>query len=383
MALELNRQIEEAIKRSRHILLTFRPTTAGDGLSSALALGEVLQNLGKQVEIASDGYVPPLVFSFLPNLKTVKPALSPLQKFIIKVDISKNKLESLSYDVKNDELFIYVTPRAGLINKEDIKTASTDLKFDLIFILGSPDLESLGKIYDNNTELFYRTPTINIDNNPANEHFGKINAVDITASSTTEIIFEMLQQIHPEQLKANLATMLLTGLIIKTQSFRAPNISARTLHNASLLVELGADREMIVRNLYRTRSINTLKLWGQALASLKHDSKRGLVWLSLTRDNFRGAGSTEKDLPEIIDELIANSPEAKIIVLLYETDDGIHGLVHTHPSLEAKLLVRPFDPQGSKNRVSISVSNQDLAGAEVAVVEQIKKILDSGLGMKP
>lgn len=385
MALNLEQQIKEAINRSRQILVTFRQNADADAIAAALALANILKKQGKQVEVAGDSFNPASTLNFLPQIKDIKPSLSPVQKFIIKVDVSKNKLDSLSYDVKNGQLYIYITPREGLINREDVKTAATDLKFDLIFILDSPDLESLGRIYDNNTDLFFRTPTVNIDHNPANEHFGKINLVDLSATSTSEIVFELLTQLAPDQIKAEIATLLLTGMIAKTRSFKTANVNARTLQNAGKLVDLGAEREKIVQNLFRNRSLATLKLWGQALTHLKNDPAiAGLVWLTLSREDFQRAGANEENLPEIIDELLANAPEAKIIVLLYETEKKlngqltkqIEGLVVTHQNLDAKLLTKPFNPEGTGQRVKIVIKDKDLVAAEKEVTENIKKIME-------
>lgn len=376
MALNLNQQIQEAINRSRQILIAFRQNGNGDAIAGALALGQILQKQGKQVEIACDSFTAPGQLKFLPFIQNIKPQLSPLQKFIIKVDVTKNKLESLSYDVKDGYLYIYITPRGGLINRSDVQTAATDLKFDLIIILDSPDLESLGRIYDNNTELFVRAPTLNLDHNPANEHFGKINLADISASSTCEIIFELLSQISPEQIDADIATLLLTGMIVKTKSFKTPNINSRTLDNASKLVGLGARREEIVRNLYRNRSLATLKLWGRALAHLKNDARLGLVALNLTKDDFLASGATPHDLPEIIDELIVNAPEAKIIVLLYEKGADVEGIISVNRGLDALALTKPFNPEGTKERVKMIIKNKDMMTAEKDVLENITNIME-------
>ncbi len=383
MALSLTQQIQEAIDRSRQILVVFRQNGDGDAVAAALALARILQKRNKQVEIAAEGFVAPTPLKFLPNVAVIKPALSPLQKFIIKVDIAKNKLDSLSYDVKNDQLYIYITPRQGLINRSDIQTATTDLKFDLIFVLDSPDLESLGRIYDNNTDLFFKTPIINLDHNPANEHFGQINLVDVTASATSEVLFELLNQIAPDDLNEEMATLLLTGLIVKTNCLKTPNVNARTLNNAGKLVELGGRREEIVKNLFRNRSLSTLKLWGHALAHLKNDPGLGLVWLTLSREDFRVAGASEENLLEIIGDLLINSPEAKIIILLYETEKAangqlaktVEGLVVCHPPLDAKLLAQPFNPVGTSQRVKIVVKDRDLVAAENEVVEKIREAI--------
>ena len=140
-----------------------------------------------------------------------------------------------------------------------------------------------------------------------------------------------MQKWQTEAIDADIATALLAGMITKTNSFKTENTKPNTLTIASRLMHLGANRDHIVQNLYRTRAISTLKLWGQALSHLQYDKSIGLVWTTITRDDFTRAGAQEHELYEIIDELIASSPEAKIIALLHEhqADNIIHIIVTT------------------------------------------------------
>jgi len=112
-----------------------------------------------------------------------------LQKFTIKVDISKTKIDSLSYDIKDDWLYIHLNPKQGTISKKELRTAQSSFKYDLIITLNSPDLESLGDIFENNTDLFYRVPIINIDHQAGNEHYGATNLVELNKTSAGEIVY--------------------------------------------------------------------------------------------------------------------------------------------------------------------------------------------------
>lgn len=375
MALNKEQQIMETINRSHHILVVFR-ADSGDDLAAALALKNLFNKLKKEVEIISPDTTPSRLFEFLPNFKDIRSELSPLQKFIIKIDLTKNKLASLSYDVKQDNLFIYITPKTGAITHENIKTAATDLKFDLIVTLGCPDLPSLGSLYHNNTSLFTKIPIINFDHEPSNENFGSLNWIDISALANTEIIFELLQKTWPDLIDLEIATLLLTGLIVKTQSFRTANINSRTLQNASQLVNLGADREKIIQHLYRRRTLPTLKLWGRALSNLKNDTKNSLVWTTLTKNDFIDAGASPIELSGIIDELISNAPEAKIIIIFYEIEDGTEAVIFNQLHLDIKELFRNFNSEGTKNKIKITLKKTPLLEAEQKILEPIKNNLN-------
>ncbi len=143
---------------------------------------------------------------------------------------------------------------------------------------------------------------------------------------------------------------------------------------ASKLINLGGKRDYIVQNLYRTKSITTLKLWGQALSHLQHDVHLGLVHTSITREDFVRSGATPEDLKDIIDDLIGNSPEAKMILLLYESgDQKINGIFNCEKQTDAFVLLKPFSPTGNKQRVNFTLNEKTLKEAETEVIEYIKK----------
>lgn len=352
----------------------------GDALCSALALKSLFEKQHRQADIVCANFSVPKNLQFLPAISSVKPAPTNLQKFIIKVDVSKTPLESLSYDVKDSTLHIYLTPKEGLITKNELRTASSTFKYDLIVTLGTPDLESLGSIFKSNTDLFYRTVTANIDHQASNERYGQVNLIDLSATSTSEIIYKFIKATDESALSRELATTILTGMTIATAGFKNQNISPNTLQIASELMGYGAEREKIVQNLYRTRSISTLRLWGEALTHLQSDPKIGLVWTAISREDFSRSGSSPDDLRGIIEELLGNSPEAKIILILYEIENGgkkVGCYLAADKNFDAIHLVKPLQPEGNKHLAHFTLAGKSLKEAEETVIKTITEALPS------
>ncbi|MEY4745098.1 MAG: hypothetical protein RL272_1043, partial [Candidatus Parcubacteria bacterium] len=283
--------------KSEHPLITFRKEWSVDAIASALALAKFLEKKGKRVDVVADGFSAPKSLRFLPGIENVKPTFNRLRKFVIHLDVSKTKIDELSYDIEGDKLRIHVTPKEGRFDGKDVTTASTDFKYDCIITVDTPDYGALGTLFSANTEFFYDRPTINIDHEPANEQYGNLNCVDITATSTAEVVHSLLKSTGEHFLTEDVATCLLAGIISKTRSFKTSSVTPRTLDIASELVSAGAKREEIVQNLYRTRTISTLKLWGRALARLKFDPGIKMAWSLLVRQDFIHAGATEEHLP--------------------------------------------------------------------------------------
>jgi len=316
MALNTTQQIYESVKQCKRPLITFKKDANIDMLASSLALGLWLKKLDKQAEIVCDGFETPKNLDFLP-LSSIKTELENLRKFVISLDISETKVDKFSYKVADDKLHIFITPKDGGFSKDQVTCNNSNYKYDLIFTLNSPDLESLAKIYENNPDFFFHTPIINICNLPENEYYGQLNCVNLTATSICEILYHLMNEIDPTLIDENIATYLLTGMIDKTKSFRDEKVTPRSLNIASELIACGAEREQIIKSLYQTKSVNTLKLWGIVLNQLKTDEQQKIAWSYVTAENFKQTESSSRDLIEVIDELITSIPTIELTTIFF------------------------------------------------------------------
>ncbi len=377
MALNNTEQIKRLLKDAKNILITFKKTYDGDALGSALALKLFTEKLGKRADIVCDDFVLHPRLSFLKRSNKIQSQLGDLHQCIITVDIAQSGLSELSYDKKDDKLRIFITPQTGYITRDNITTAQTEYKYDVIIVLDTPDVVSLGNIYTNNGDFFHTTPIINIDHKSSNEYFGSINMVDIPASTTSEIMYSVLTQIGEEApITRHMANALLTGLIEGTRSFKHRKVRPNTLDVASKLVELGADRAFIMKNLYQTKSISTFRLWGTALANMVYDKKHNIVSTTITRDDFIRSQATKNDLDTIIDELITTSPDAQFILVLNEHPDEQHhieGTLRIIPSHHATDIMKKYHAQGDEDHTTFSIKGKNLKKVEEELVKHIKE----------
>ena len=375
MALAKTEQFTKAIEDKKKILITFKKHFDGDAIGSALALKLFLEQLGKHVEIVCADFVLPSQFTFLKHSNKIKSSFDGLNNFIISIDIEKTGISELSYDTKDNNLRIFLTPKNGYINREDIQTSQSDFKYDLIITIDTPDLSSLGNIYTDHENFFYSKPIINIDHQANNEHYGQINIIDLPASTSAEIIFELLQKSQEELINRHIAQSLLTGIVAGTNSFKKNKVRPQTLQVASKLVDLGADRAFIIKNLYQTKSIATFKIWGSVLSHLKEDKELSLVWSTITRDDFIRSGAKKEDLNNIIDELITTSPSAQFVLLLHENPgepEKISGTLRILPQHHATEIMKKYDAEGDENESKFEINGKSLHEVEEEIVKHIK-----------
>lgn len=333
--------------------------------------------MDKNIELAAEKFNSDELYSFLPAYAEIKPNLDNPRKFIISLDTSKAKVSQVRYTQEENKLNFIISPKDGFFATTDVSAVVSNFKYDLIIVVGTPDLESLGRIYDDDTEFFYQTPIINIDHNSNNESFGQINFIELTAVSTSELIFSLFESFGRDLVDEDIATCLLTGMIAETKSFKTNNITPQALLTASQLMSMGARREQIVNQLYRSKGLNVLKLWGRALARLSGSLDNKLVWSTLSAADFLKTNSTEKDLADVVDELIVNIPQAKVIAIIYENEPTkqTNLLLYAIKNIDALGLIKEFNPTGTKN-LARAVINLPVTEAEKTVVSAVQDKLN-------
>jgi nanoRNase/pAp phosphatase (c-di-AMP/oligoRNAs hydrolase) len=376
MSLAPHEQFLHAVKRSERPLLVLKELANTDDFATAFGLVAVLKKLGKVAEIVCAGGRSPESLKFLKTAQLVKGDLTNLRALTLSVDVSKAKVEALSYNVVGDELRIHVTPKNGFWTADDVRVATSAYRYDLLIVLGAADLKSLGSIFTQYADFLYNTPIINIDHAANNEHFGQTNLVDAGATSVAEVAHDLVKHVDEKLFDTDIATAFLTGMVAKTKSFRTPNVAPKTLAAASSLMSLGARRDEVVEHLFRTRSVETLRLWGRALARLKSEPKAGLVWTLLTRQDFASAGANEEALGDIVSELVTTAPEARVVAIFYEHVGG-YVAVHLFADRphDALQLGAPFKASGTRERARLVPTERDIVEAERAVIGHLRRVL--------
>jgi len=375
MALTEAEQIAGLIKESNRILITFKKDPSLDAIASSVGLYHILKKQSKVVDIACDGFIIPDRIAFLPHINKITPTITSVQKFVISVDTKKAQVGALSYHVDKDKLLIYLSAKSGSFIPQDVSTESTEYTYDLIITIDTPDLASLGNVFNSFADFFYDTTIINIDHHVENEQYGQINLINPNAVASSEMVFRLINTINKQWLDVEAATCLLTGLIAKTHSFKTPNVTPKTLEIASALMEAGANKDTIIQNLYRSRALGTLNLWGRVLAKMKSRQSQKLIWAELTEGDFLEANARPEDLPDIVEELIAFMPGVEAVALLYQQGKDILGQIHVLKHHNALFLGSGFNAVGNKKSVTISLPETSIKESEQKIIEAIEKRL--------
>ena len=145
---------------------------------------------------------------------------------------------------------------------------------------------------------------VNVDHHHDNSRFGRINLVVPDASSTGEVLRDVIDELGVT-LTPELAEALYIALVTDTGRFQYANTTPKALRLAAELVEAGADVHKIFQGVYESVQFAKLKLLARALERAQVYEGGRLVISYLVRDDFKEVGAAEPYSEGIIDYLRA------------------------------------------------------------------------------
>jgi phosphoesterase RecJ-like protein len=186
--------------------------------------------------------------------------------------------------------------------------------------------------FDRNAVEVGDAAIVNIDHHHDNTRFGTINHVVPEASSTAEIVWDLMQGLDVA-LTQPVAEALYVGLVTDTGRFMYENTGPRAHVMAADLIEAGVDVHEIYRRLYEGVPEPKLALLTRALSGVERYDGGRLTLARLTREDFAATGAKESFTEGIIDHL-RSVEGTKVAALARElTGKGLEG--HSKVSLRA------------------------------------------------
>src|SRR5665213_820205 len=171
-------------------------------------------------------------------------------------------------------------------------------------VLVAVDCANEQRIGETNTGVDRAKLVVNVDHHHDNTQFGNVNLIVAEASSTSEIIRDILGELGVP-LTPEIAAALYVGLVTDTGRFQYTNTTPKALRLAAELVEAGADVHGIFQHVYETVQFSKLKLLARALERAQLFEGGRLVVSYLLKDDFGAVGAEEPYSEGIIDSLRA------------------------------------------------------------------------------
>lgn len=265
----------EEIKKAENILINCHRGPDPDAIGSALAMSNVLQSMGKSVDVICPSENLYKGVSFLKSYENIKKS----------------------------------------INFKEINYSNYDLFIAL-------DSSNWGMVTSEKNIPIPPIPLIVIDHHHTNTKYGSVNLIDERASSVGEIIYRVFTDWQVELDKVT-STALLTAIIGDTGLFRYPNSTDKTYKAVLGLLEKGAEKELIILNLYRNNDINLLRFWGEVLNRLEIDEKYKFVYSAVPYDIYKKYNKPENAKESACDLFAQSTRNMEFGFMALETERNI------------------------------------------------------------
>lgn len=369
---ELQKSIQ-ILEKAEHVALVLPVETNVDILASAEVIAEALSLKGKRVGFLikpdTNCAVHPETYTTLQNPELL------LKEFIISLDTREAPASQLRYERENDRIDIILSPKTKPLSATAVSFREGKTLCDCVIALGVEDLELFGSAHGYESSLFTDTPIINLDIHPKNTRYGETNIVLSEKSSLSELIYEYLVDVYKEPLTADQATLLLSGIIHKTDQFKSNTANADTLLTASELTRLGAHHHDAFSLAKPQAPIGLIQLFGRASVRSRVDEEQKIVWSFLTVEDFEKTSRTETDIPKTIERLKSEFASEKLCILLWQEEGKevsgiITGPKHILDTLNTRTGGEVYD-----SSLKIGRTYATFKEAEEHISELLKEIL--------
>ena len=256
-----------AFRAHPRFLLTSHSRPDGDAIGSVLALAEVLEQLGRKVDIILADPVP-ATYTSLPNLDRIRH-----------------------------------TPSADDVDP-DHNTPAILLECDGIGRTGLLGLEG-------------RT-LINIDHHASGRPFGVVNWIDEHACAVAAMIYRIAIAANV-RITPSMATCLYAAILSDTGAFTYSSTTAGTFALVHDLAAHGANPSQIARDIYFSNPASKIRLLGIALSNLQTEGD--LAWTWVTSEDMERIGAGAEDCEGVVNYLISIA-EVEAAVFLREVPDA-------------------------------------------------------------
>ncbi len=323
--MNLYKQIVAEIQAASNILITAHKSADGDSVGSSLGLYHFIQKLGKNAVICHPDKAPEFL-SWLDTSSIVLMSDAPEQ--VVKAFESADLIFCLDYNA---------TDRVGA-DMQALLEAATCKK-------------------------------IMIDHHLNPQDFPTIVVSDTTASSTAQLIVELIDQSdNIALLDATIGTPLYVGVLTDTGSFRFSSVLPRTHEILAKLLAAGVQHHLIHEVLNDTNTANRLRLQGYAMAEkmdIMDDYKVAII--PLTKEELEKYHYQKGDTDSLAN--LALSIKGMKVAIVFSERDGI--------------IKMSFRSKGKENPVNILASEHFNGGghanasggmSELSVTETLAKL---------
>ena len=312
-------QIIQVLKKNKRFLISTHVNPDPDALCSEMALAEYLRFMGKSVSVVNSESVPSR-YRFLPGMSRIK---------------------SYRKNFKKD--------------------------YDIAVIVDCGELDRIGPVKG---LLRGETVIINIDHHITNDKFGDYNLIQPQASSTAEILYELLTKAKCRFTK-NMAMNLYAGIMTDTGSFRYENALSRTHAITAELLKWNFAPHRLYQKFYENVSFKDLKEFIILLRRLEMHCGGKVASIELTK-KVLSKFSGDFDLRDAVFKLLRSVKDVVVVVICAQVNQGKTRVnLRSSEKFNVAKLAAQFNG-GGHSRASGCMVDKNISQARKAIINKIK-----------
>lgn len=201
---------------------------------------------------------------------------------------------------------------------DDLRSSfEKDEIFDLGFLMETTDISRMG----DRVEYFKHARTlVHLDHHVDVTGLGNVNLLDESASSTCEILFNVLTSTGT-QLTREVLEPLYVGVMTDTGNFRYQGTTPRSHEIAAQVIQAGIPIDKIFARVYENTSLANVIMHGIAMSRAKTLAGGKIAYSWLCKRDFEDASARESDAGGAIRSLCKINGAA-VVMMFRETENN-------------------------------------------------------------
>jgi len=219
---------------------------------------------------------------------------------------------------------------------------------------------------------------VNIDHHASGREWGHLNWIDRGAVSVGELVYRLVKAAEIA-LTPDLATCLYTTLLTDTGGFTYGNLRASTFGLARELVEAGANPIRISQDVYFSTAMSRLLLLGAALNNLHREGR--LAWLWVTHKDVVRTSAAEEDSEGIVNYALSIVGVEAAVFLQELPERRIRMSLRSKGKVNVAAIAEQLGGGGHENAAGCTVDGP-LARALAEILAELRPIV-TGFAARP
>ncbi|MFA5668748.1 MAG: bifunctional oligoribonuclease/PAP phosphatase NrnA [Balneolaceae bacterium] len=229
------------------------------------------------------------------------------------------------------------------ISKPDL--AELD-KFDAFLFLDGNALHRFGENAERTIE--FDKPLYMIDHHPQPDDVFDTFISVTDASSTCELVYELIAEHDIDQIDAEIAKSLFVGIVTDTGSFQFNSVKPSTLRAAANLLEKGDfTPPEVVERIYSSKSLNQIQLLGMSLETISLHGNQQIATMYVTQAMFDETQTTNADTEGFVSYPLSIEG-VKACIFFREDGDKIKLSLRSRSEIDVNVWARKLNGGGHK-----------------------------------